>query len=131
MKKKTMIAAAATALLAVPASAFALTTSPAVPTTFSLTGANSAPTCTVFPYTTTAKNDHLAVITVFSAGVKIKSIRRTDVPAGKHSMRWCGKNNTGGFVTPGAYTWNVKTRHLAGTIGYGPATPVRTVTVVA
>jgi flagellar hook assembly protein FlgD len=131
VKKKIAIVAAATALLAVPASAFALTTSPAVPATFSLSGANGVPTCTVFPYTTTAKSDHLAIITVFSAGVKVKSIRRTDVPAGKHTMRWCGKNNTGGVVTPGAYTWNVKTRHFAGTVGYGPATAVRTVTVVA
>ena len=129
--KKPVIVAATLALLAAPATAFALTSSPALPTTFSLSSAGGVANCTKLPYVTTAKNDVLVQITISSAGVKIKSLRAHDVPAGKHVIRWCGKDNTGAYVAPGQFTWHVQTRHLAGQVGLSPATPDRVDTVIA
>jgi flagellar hook assembly protein FlgD len=129
--KKPIIVAVALAAFALPATALALTTSDAKPTTISLSGANGVTNCTRFPYTTTAKLDVLAQITISLNGTKVKSLRATNVAAGNHTIRWCGKGTTGALVAPGVYTWHIQTRHYAHTPGLSPATPDRKLTVIA
>ncbi len=117
-------------MLVVPATAFALTTAPAKPQTISLTSAGGVANCTRFPYTTTAKSDKLVQITISLNGTKIKSLRAADVPAGTHTIRWCGKDASSVLVAPGAYTWHVQTKHLQGD-ALSPASVDRTITVIA
>ncbi len=130
MKKTSVIVAAAFAAIALPASAFALASSPAKPTTISISG-TGAPTCTYLPYSTTAKSDALAQITILQGTTKIKSLRATNVPAGNHTIRWCGKDTAAALVAPGAYLWHVQTRHYAGTGGLSTPTVNRQINVIA
>lgn len=128
--KKSLLATAAVVMLAVPASAFALTTSPAKPQTISLSSAGGVANCTRLPYATTAKLDVLAQITISLNGTKVRSLRAANVAAGSHTIRWCGHDPAGANVAPGTYTWHVQTKHLKGD-PLGTATADRTLTVVA
>ena len=124
MKKLAILVAAG--LIALPATAFALTSSPASPLTVSISGTGH-PQCTTLSYTTTAKLDYRSMIHFNNAE---QSILTDSVMAGRHSISWCASPTAARHHQVGPIGWWVTTVHFRGDTPGQPSV-TRTFNVVA
>jgi hypothetical protein len=107
---------AAAVLLAVPATALAVTTAPPQPPTIS-ESSNGAPRCTHLPYTLTSSRHKVILrITHFklASAKAVKHTRVRNVRAGNHSFGWCGRDDVAHLVKPGTYYWRIGAVQKAG-----------------
>ena len=107
---------ATAALLLAPATALAVTTTPAQPPTISLT-ANAAPKCTKLPFRLLSARHKVILRISHSEAASAHAVKHTrlrDVKAGSHTFGWCGKTDAGKAVKPGVYFWRVGATKSAG-----------------
>ena len=103
-------------LLVAPATAFAVTTTPAQPPTISLTAAG-APRCTKLPYALLSLRHKVILRITHTESATARAVKHTrlrDVKAGNHTFGWCGKTDAGKAVKPGVYFWRVGATKSAG-----------------
>src|SRR6476660_3301224 len=96
-------------LLLFPATALAVTTTPAQPPTISLT-ANAAPRCTKLPFRLLAARHKVILRISHSQSATAHAVKHTrlrNVKAGSHTFGWCGKTDAGKAVKTGVYFWRV------------------------
>jgi hypothetical protein len=103
-------------LLVAPATALAVTTGQAQPTTISISG-TGAPKCTKLPYNILSLR-HKVILRITrstAASAKaVKHIRLRNVKGGNYHFDWCGHDDITHQVKPGTYYWRVGTTANAG-----------------
>jgi hypothetical protein len=103
-------------LLVAPATALAVTTGPAQPTTISISG-TGAPKCTKLPYNIMSVR-HKVILRITrstAASAKaVKHIRLRNVKGGNYTFNWCGHDDITHEVKPGTYFWRVGATAKAG-----------------
>jgi flagellar hook assembly protein FlgD len=108
-------------LLVAPATALAVTTTPAQPPTISLT-ANGAPRCTKLPFALLSARHKVILRITHTESASARAVKHTRlraVKAGSHTFGWCGKTDAGKPVKPGTYFWRIgATQKAGGTVGW-------------
>jgi hypothetical protein len=107
---------ASVVLLVAPATALAVTTTPAQPPTISLT-ASGAPRCTKLPFALLSLRHKVILRITHTESATARAVKHTrlrDVKAGNHTFGWCGKTDGGTAVKPGTFFWRVGTTQKAG-----------------
>ena len=106
-----LVALVAVGLIAVPASALALNSTPAQPTTVSISATNSLPTCTALPFhlVNSGKVPTIVIRNVDTGRVRLSGIQDgRPLAAGTYTYTWCP-----GAKMLGSDAWRVYTGYRA------------------